>query len=233
MWKSLEVTIRRFLRRQMGPGGGREPGAYSVLLTIALGIVLAAALVGLLELRLRPMVEQLAVHRVNSRLTQEVNDAVLSTLAAQGISYDQLVTIQRDSEGAITAITSDMTQINLLRSRVVADVLSAVQDVDIDTLSIPLGSVLGSDLFWASGPRIGVKSLTVGTVSAEVKSEFGSAGINQTLHRLVLEIQIPLTILLPGGGVKTQVTTQVCVAETVIVGKVPDTYLMLEHGGTN
>jgi len=233
MWNSLKVAIQRFFRRRVRPGVGGETGVYSVLLTIALGVLLAAVLIGLLELRVRPLVEQMAVHQVDARLTGEVNNAVLATLAAQEISYDKLICVQRDGEGAITAITSDMPQINLLRSLVVADVLRAVQEVDVSALSIPLGSVLGSDLFWASGPRIEVKSLTAGTVSAEVRSEFSSAGINQTLHRVVLDIQIPLTILLPGGGVKTQVSTQVCVAETVIVGKVPDTYLMLDPGGIN
>ena len=78
------------------------------------------------------------------------------------------------------------------------------------------------------GPALKTRSITVGTVRAEFESQLTSAGVNQTLHRIWIEVEAPITLLLPGGEVETSLHTQLCVAETVIVGRVPDTYLQLD-----
>ena len=119
---------------------------------------------------------------------------------------------------------------NLLRAALVSDVLAALDGVDVSDIRIPLGSLLDLDVLWAKGPALRVHSMTVGTVDAEFSSEFSSAGVNQTLHRIWLQVDVPLTLILPGGPVETQLETRLCVAETVIVGQVPETYLQLSPG---
>ena len=91
-------------------------------------------------------------------------------------------------------------------------------------LSIPVGSLTGSALLAGRGPRIKVRMESVGSSSARFENEFTSAGINQTNHRIVLHIDVSVAILLPGFTTATQVSNAVTVAETVIVGTVPDTY---------
>ena len=227
------VALRRFFRRHLrsgpaSPAGSRTGGPLTPLaLTLGFGLVLALVLIGVLELRLRPIVEQLAVHQVGNRITRDIHQAVLADLEARNLTYGELITIERDGAGAITALSSNMAKINQLRSQVVNRVLDAVEGIDPEELGVPLGSLFDFDLLWALGPTVQVRGLTAGTVSADVQSSLVSSGINQSVHRLMVHIQVPLTVLLPGGNVKTEVVTDICVAETVIVGKVPDTYLQV------
>ncbi|MFI3251454.1 MAG: sporulation protein YunB, partial [Eubacteriales bacterium] len=99
--------------------------------------------------------------------------------------------------------------------------------VDISVIEVPLGSLFSMELLWAKGPTIKARSMTVGTVSAEFESNFSQAGINQTLHRIYLHVTVPITLLLAGDTVETEITTKLCVSETVIVGTVPNTNLQL------
>ena len=108
-----------------------------------------------------------------------------------------------------------------------AQILSALEGVDASEIRIPLGSLVDSELVWARGPELRVRALRVGTVSAEFRSDFSQAGVNQTLHRIELEVAVPVTLILPGGQTELTIETGLRVAETVIVGAVPDTYLTL------
>ena len=225
MGDGLLMAIRRRLYRHRVKGRRRNKLPFSpFLLTVLLGIVMAAGFISFLELRLRPVVEELAIHQVNNRVTADINTA----LGSMEAEYDSLVNIQRDADDRIMAITSDMASINELRSQVVEKVLGTISAIDVHDLGVPLGSLFDLDLIWAKGPEIQVHSLVAGTVSARVSSEFTSSGINQTLHRIVLDVEVPLTVLLPGIVVKTQADASVCVAETVIVGRVPETYFSLD-----
>lgn len=223
--------LNRMLRRpppRRAPQQMRRKGRVSPLVvTLAVGIGLAAAAVGVLEARLRPMVAAAAQMQAHNHVTAVVEQAILSDLSQRQVGYSQLVTIQRDDGGGISSLTTDMAALNALRAQLVKQVLGAVEGINVSDLQIPLGSLINFDLLWARGPSLKVRAMTVGTVSAEFESEFSSAGVNQTLHRIWLEVNVPLKLLLPGGAVETAVETRLCVAETVIVGQVPETYLQL------
>ena len=228
------LGIRRFYRRHRRSARPaltrrrhtvREP----ILLTLVLAVVIAAWFIAILELRLRPVVEQLAARQVNNHVTALLNAA----LADMENGYGGLVEIERDLDGPIVAVTGTIDRINQIRGKVVQEALDAVAAIDVHTLGVPLGSLFDFDLLWAKGPVIEVHSLVAGTVSTSVRSDFQSAGINQTLHRVLLDVEVPLTVLLPGSRGNTVVCVTVCVAETVIVGKVPQTYLNVAGGDTN
>ena len=114
-------------------------------------------------------------------------------------------------------------------------VLEALDGVDVSQIQIPLGSLVDLDLLWGLGPTMKVHAMTVGTVEGEFQShsralrQFSSAGVNQTLHKIDLELAVPLTLMLPGGAVETVCETQIPIAETVIVGQVPQ--IFLQNGG--
>ena len=194
-------------------------------LTVAVGLLLAAGCVSLLELRLRPMVITLAQAQAQNLVTSVVEQAFSREMNAQPDAYRQLVEIQRDETGAITALSADMPVLNQLRTTLTADVLQALQSADVSQIQVPLGSLVDLDLLWGLGPTVKVYSMTVGTVEGEFESEFSSAGVNQTVHRIILTLKVPLTLMLPGGAAETVCETQLCVAETVIVGQVPESYL--------
>ncbi|MCI8422390.1 MAG: sporulation protein YunB [Lawsonibacter sp.] len=197
------------------------------LISLVVGLLLAGTVISLLESRLRPVVAEVAQSRTQNTITALLEQAVTQDLAGRSVSYADLIQIQRDENGTITALTTDMAGMNLLRAELVSQVLEALSEVDVSELAIPLGSLFDSDLIWALGPALHVRSMSVGTVSAEFDSQFSAAGVNQTRHRVCLELSVPITVLLPGGRVEVPVETSLCIAETVIVGQVPDTYLQL------
>lgn len=199
------------------------------LVTLVVAILLAAGVIHLLEVKLRPVVMELAAAQAQNAITAVVELAVTQDLAQRQISYGDLVKIQRNEDGGITALTTDMAQLNLLRAELVSVILTALDGVDVSVIQVPLGSLFDFDLLWARGPSLKARAMTVGTVSAEFESELISAGVNQTLHRVWLEVEVPMTVLLPGGEVRIPVQTRLRVAETVIVGQVPDTYFNLDH----
>lgn len=232
----LSLAVRRMYRRRHRgrTSRARHPVRTTALATVLLAAGMTATFIGLLELRLRPVVEQIAAGQVNNHVTARLNE-VLSPLAS---GDGGLVELQRGPDGQILALSADTQQINQIRTRVVQTALETLAQVDVHTLGVPLGSLFDFDLLWAKGPVVEVHSLVAGTVSTQVRSEFQSAGINQTLHRVMLDVEVPLTVLLPGSRGHTVARLTLCMAETVVVGKVPQTYLDFadqsggeEHGG--
>lgn len=199
-----------------------------VLLTLMVAFAVAASVIALLEAKLRPVVAEIAAAQAQNSMTAVVENAVTAGLATRQVSYSDFVTIQRDGGGAVTALTTDMARINLLRVELVAAILEALEEVDISDVQVPLGSLFDMEPLWAKGPTLKARAMTVGTVRAEFDSQFTSAGVNQTLHRIWMVVTVPMTLLLPGGEVEVLLNTRLCVAETVIVGQVPDTYLQLD-----
>lgn len=216
----------RRMRRRERTGGSRRPAA--VLVTLLVAGLLAFGVIRGLETRLRPVLEEAARTQVVNQMTGVLEHAALEALSQQQVEDAALVSIERDADGAITALTTDMSKLNSLRTQIVSQVLQELECVDVSTIQIPLGSLLDSELIWARGPSIQARAMTVGTVSAEFESDFTAAGVNQTLHRIWLEMSVPLTVMLPGGEVQVELNSRLCVAETVIVGSVPSTYLQMD-----
>lgn len=228
--RELVRYVRRPAKRRRTVWTGPGPGLNipPALITLAVALVVAASVIALLENKLRPVVAEIAAAQAQNTMTAVVENAVTADLATRQVSYADFVTIQRDEGGAITALTTDMARMNLLRAELTAAILEALEGVDVSEVAVPLGSLFDLEPLWAKGPAISAKAMTVGTVRAEFESELASAGVNQTLHRIWMEVDVPMTLLLPGGTVETEVNTRLCVAETVIVGKVPDTYLQMD-----
>lgn len=206
---------------------GRRFDLPPVLITLAVALFVAVSVIALLEAKLRPVVAEIAAAQAQNSMTAVVENAVTADLAARHLGYSDFVTIQRDEKGAITALTTDMARMNLLRSELTAAVLGALEGVDVSVVQVPLGSLFDLEPLWAKGPSLKAMAMTVGTVRTEFDSELISAGVNQTLHRIWMEVSVPMTLLLPGGEVEVTLDTRLCVAETVIVGQVPDTYLQV------
>lgn len=199
------------------------------VVSLLVGIGLALLIIALLERRLRPIVETVARTQAQNVISQAVEQEIFEDLTRRQIDYSDFVTIQRGEDGAIRALTTNMAQMNLFRSQLTARLLEVLEEIDVSQIQIPLGSLIDLDVLWGRGQSLGVHAMRVGTVSAEFSSQFAQAGINQTRHSIFLEIHVPLTLILPGGQVETTVETRLCVAETVIVGQVPDTYLHLNE----
>lgn len=211
-------------RRRPGGSAGR---AVAPLAWCAIGIIAAVLMIGSLDAQLRPIVSELATAEVHNVFTSVMNDVVAETLEEGGWEYGDMVTVERDQNGQITSLRSNVVESNRLRTRVVEAVLAELEQLDIQSFDIALGSLFDFDIFSGRGPALRVRTMTVGSVSAQLDHIFVSAGINQTRHQITLKISVPVTILIASNAVKTEVTTSICIAETVIVGTVPDTYLQI------
>ena len=193
------------------------------ILSAILGIALAVLFISQLNERLRPILYELAISQTSNCITAAIDNAV----SEQAISYNDLVTLERSAGGDIVALTSNMARANILRAQLLETSLEALKGLESMEFSVPLGTIYDWDLLSGRGPNVGVRVLYTGTASAEFENFFSSAGINQTCHQIVFRVKADISVLLPGRQEKTTVDTKVCVAETIIVGKVPETYLQL------
>ena len=193
-----------------------------LLLFVGMTLVLATAVYATAQLR--PLLESMATTRVSNTVNRIVFEAVNEAIESGEITYDQLISFEKDNDGRITAVHSNMAACNRLQVEILDIILARIDQVSARELSIPVGSLTGSALLAGRGPRIKVRMESVGSSSARFENEFTSAGINQTNHRIVLHIDVSVAILLPDFTTATEVSNAVTVAETVIVGSVPDTY---------
>lgn len=192
-----------------------------------IGVGLAIALIVSLEFHLRPVLEAMATAKVSNAVTQTLDGAITEEIVGSGLLYSDLVTMERDSTGRVTALSSNMAELNNLRSGILGTVVAAVDTMDRAQLAIPIGNLTGVNFFTGRGIELPVEVVAVGAAHAEFQNQFSDAGINQTRHQINLEVTVAVNILLAGSSLPMDVSAQVPVAETVIVGTVPGTYLQL------
>jgi len=191
-------------------------------------LVLAAALIiGFigLDTALKPYMYAVAGYEAKNYAVQTVNSAVQSELAAKSVNYDNLVQITRASDGAVQSISSNIEAQNTLQAQLTQTVQKAIQEQSHTTVNIPVGTLTSSSILHGRGPSLPLKITLSGCVQAQLQSNFDSAGINQTRHRLFLHVTVSLYTYMLGKNADQQVTVDVPVAETVIVGEVPSVAL--------
>ncbi len=188
------------------------------------------ALVLVAAMHLKPILTSLATARVSNTVNGIVSAAVNETIYSGDVDYDRLISFEKDNEGHITAVKSNMAEFTRLQSAIIADILEKLSEVTTRELSIPLGTLTGTPLLAGRGPLISVRMQSVGSSSAHFENAFTSAGINQTKHQIYLVVDVYVSILLPGFSTMTKVSNTYAVAETVIVGLVPDNYTYFSNG---
>ena len=193
---------------------------------VILLVLLLLALV--LRMKIDPLVRELAQAKITDAASGVINQAVNQQIQEGNVRYEDLVTLQRDNSGNITALTTNMQEMNRLKTQLLALLDDDVYNIEDDEISIPLGNLTGIQLLGGRGPDIPVKIVAVSSSDAAFRGVFQDAGINQTIHRIMMEVSLDLIILLPSGSLTDRVSTQVCVAETVLLGPVPDSYAYVE-----
>ena len=201
----------------------------SLLLAAAAAFALLA-LVLVAAMHLKPILTSLATARVSNTVNGIVSAAVNDTIYSGDVDYDRLISFEKDNEGHITAVKSNMAEFNRLQSAIMEEVLGKLSEVSTRELSIPFGTLTGTPLLAGRGPLIRVRMQSVGSSSAHFENAFTSAGINQTKHQIYLVVDVYVSILLPGFSTMTKVSSTYAVAETVIVGSVPDNYTYFSNG---
>lgn len=204
---------------------GQQSRGEGAFFSAVLGVGLAILAITFVDRGARPVIVELAQVKAENAITRTVNHAVNRTLSAQAIAYDDMVTLQTDAGGQITALTSNSVEMNRLRTQILDEIVGQVDTLDSKELGVPLGNLTGVAGFSDRGPTLPVRVLSVASAEGAFRNEFSAAGINQSYHKIVLDVTVTVKLLIPGGSVETTVHTPVHVAETIIVGKVPDAYL--------
>ena len=178
----------------------------------------------------RPVIRSLAETQVKNATSDLTNDAIAKQIAAGNIAYDRIVYFEKDLNGRITALKTNIGEINRLKTDILNIINDEILALDTSDIGIPLGSLLLPEFFSGKGPVIPVRILSIRNSDAVFASDFSQAGINQTLHRLNMQVSIDVAVLVLGQASSFTVNSEVVVAETVIVGEVPDTFL--QTGGS-
>ena len=179
---------------------------------------------------LRSILGSLAVTRVSNMVNQVVTEAVSDAVNSGEIRYNDLISLEKNDSGGVAALVSNMAEFNRLQSSITQDILIRLEKMSDIHLDIPAGTLSGSAFLAGRGPALTVRMQSTGSCSARFENEFSQAGINQTTHRILLWVDVSMSILLPGFRTGTDVSNSFSVAETVIVGDVPDTYTYFDSG---
>lgn len=204
---------------------GRRKGRLRVT-----AFVVAAAcilLIVLLRRQMFPIVDELAGMQVSSSCIRIINDAINQQIAVGEIDYDMLVGLEKDHNGNISALKTNMSEVNRLKTEILDIINDRITGQSTDELGIPLGNLVLPTLLAGRGPSLPIRILSVSTSDARFENRFYTAGINQTLHQIVIEVVLEATTLTPVGTIDVAVSSQVVVAETVIVGTVPNSYVQV------
>ena len=194
---------------------------FSILLLCA--VVLALFLV--FRGRYRTVIQDLAKTQVMNSTSDLTNDAISRQIEEGSIRYDRIVFFEKDVNGRITALKTNIGEINRLKTDILGIINQEILALDTSDIGIPLGSLFLPELLSGKGPVIPVRILSIRNSDATFSSDFSQAGINQTIHQVIMEVSVDVAILVLGETDSFTVTSEVVVAQTVIVGEVPDTFL--------
>lgn len=190
-----------------------------------LSALLLMVLLTFLRYRYQNVIFELAETSVRNATSDLTNIAIDSQIQSGNIAYDRIVYFEKDINGKITALKTNIGEVNRLKTDVLKTINQKILSLDTSDIGIPVGSLLLPELLSGRGPAIPIRILSIRNSDAEFYSDFSQAGINQTLHRLIMKVNIDVSVLVLGQVDSFTVTSQVIIAETVIIGDVPNTYL--------
>lgn len=176
------------------------------------------------EMQLRPIIKHAGSNALKNELTILLNQAVNDTVRIENSAYSDFVTISYTESGDISAIVSDTVYINDFKACLSENVANTVARCGDFNISVPWGTLFGSEIFSDRGWELVVESSTYGFAVTDIYSSFESVGINQTLHKIYVEVELSATAYIGNYKVHEEVAGEVPVAETVIVGNVPNSY---------
>lgn len=207
----MGYRFRRFLRRLL---------IFTVLLSI---------LMIYFRFKFRDVILELAQTQVKNSTSDLINDAIDEQIETGNIQYDRIVYFEKDLDGRITALKTNMSEVNRLKTDILNIINDEILALDTSDIGIHAGNLLLPEVFSGRGILLPVQIISIRNSEASLHSDFTEAGINQTLHQLNMHVSVDVTVLVLGKTESFTISSQVIVAETVIVGQVPGT--LLQSGG--
>ncbi len=184
----------------------------------------SALLLVVFRIRYHDAIRSLSETQVKNATSDLINDAIDKQIYLGNIHYDRIVYFEKDLDGQITALKTNMTEVNRLKTAILNLINDEILALDTTDITIPIGSLLLPEIFSGRGFGIPIQILSIRNSDASFHSYFTEAGINQTLQQLTMDVSVDVSVLVLGKAESFTVSSQVVVAETIIVGQVPDTF---------
>lgn len=208
--------------------GKKNIDEYKIKITIIIIIFIILTFVAYKSFN--PIFETLCKDKAKEIATKVTNEK--STEVMTKYEYDELFKIEKDTNDNINLISANILTINQITSDIAVEIQKALDSNKDNSIGIPVGSTTGLKVLSGRGPKINFRMSATGNVKTDLKSEFQEKSINQTLHKVYLEIESTVSILTPFEAIEENITNQVLLVENVIVGKIPETYYNLNGMGT-
>ena len=210
----------------------RKPRRHKLGGIIILSVIMAmiTAFLYIFSVSLRPALIRVSQAYAKNVVSQVIDDEVKKVMLEEFFSYDKIVVISRDKDGQVTSVSANSTLINRFRNDLGISIGDELDKISRVKRKIPLSSVFGSDLFSGLGPRITVRFVPISVTNADISHTFEEAGINQTIHTVNLTVTVDMEVLIPMAGSTLHINSGMPIAQTLIVGSVPGTYLTRVDG---
>lgn len=173
---------------------------------------------------MQPVILRYAVSVAETVMLNSANEAIVKILENEKFSYDDIAVLSRDSNGLVQSLEIDTYKVNYLKSHISNEISNIIADKERYTVSIPIGTFLANTFTAGFGPDLDFKMQMTSTAFVDFEHEFSSAGINQVLHRVVVNIKINGSLIVAGYKKSISANTSAIAAQTVIVGAVPESF---------
>ncbi len=224
----MHSHIRRNFSKPRARARLRQNTSRPLLKLAFVFILTVIALLYIFHARFKPAIRIYAEHQAQNAVYQLINTQIEKALSSANLSYQSFVNLEKDSDGRICAITTNMSAMNTFKAQVTDAILKENADMPPFELKIPAGVLLANEYFAGYGPNIPVKILPFSSVKTSYSNSFTSAGINQTRHQIMMNFTASVNMLFPGFRDNMTVTSDICIAETVIVGATPQFFAGLQ-----
>lgn len=199
---------------------------------VLLIIIVFNSIIYIFGKRILPTVLELGEIKIKSEAVKVMNEESVNVYS-ENFKYDDIINIEKDSDGNITMIRANTVKQNYLASQVVLKCDERLSELEDLGVKIPLGYLTNNVMFYNMGPKITVKMQQVGNITTSYESEFESAGINQTRHKIYLNLTTTMRVVVPFNSKEVEVTCQIPVSDTIIVGKIPETAINMNGSNSN
>ncbi len=193
-------------------------------LILILLLIIISVLVVSFNNKISPMIESYATNQATNKVMKIINQSVYEEISENGLRYSNLVFLTYSENGVVTSLQTNMAELNALQSSITNRIITHLTDFKEQTVRLSLGTIIGGPIFSGRGPFIEIKLIPSNYITTRIENDFREAGINQTRHRIILEINMTVTTVLPGFKFSSKINTNIVLAETVIVGAVPEAF---------
>lgn len=225
IYSRKRIGLPKIVLAFSNPSKKPSPKKKRIMMAIMVLIIAIATANGIIQ-AITPIYVGLCKDRAKSVATIISNSE--ATAVMKDYEYEDIISIYRDKDDKITMLKSNIIPINKIISDVGEKIQKRIDTQEDGVIYIRLGSFLGSKILAGRGPNVPIKLSVIGSVETDLRSEFKAAGINQTLHRIYLQVDCKIQILTPFSPIEENISNQVLLAENIIVGITPDSYYNLE-----